>query len=115
MIVCQGIGTASAALVAGRPVLLLPEYLEQLMTLNCLARLGLGIGVARAATADAIRSAARIVIDRPNFRENAERFARRYHGFSPGLPAAAIIGACNKIVGGKPSRTMHTTAVNSNK
>ena len=98
MIICQGIGTASAALVAGRPVLLLPEYLEQIMTLNCLARRGLGAGVARDADADSILSVSRQVLGRPEFRRNAEVFAAYYDGFSPALPVAAIIDVCNDVI-----------------
>jgi UDP:flavonoid glycosyltransferase YjiC (YdhE family) len=96
-VVCQGIGTASAALVAGKPVLLMPEYLEQEMTLHCVDRQKLGVGVSRWASVETVLSALRFVLNNPVCRSRAADFATHYHGYTPDLAAEAVAEGCDAL------------------
>lgn len=99
IVIGQGAGLISAALIAGKPVLQLPAHLEQIMTLHRVASQGLGLGVPREADADTILAILRRVLHEPAFADNAGRFAAHYAGYAPALTAAAIAGSCNAIVG----------------
>ncbi len=99
IVIGQGAGLISAALIAGKPVLQLPAHLEQIMTLHRVARQGLGLGVPREAGADTILAILNRVLHEPAFTDNAGRFAAHYEGYAPALTAAAIAESCNAIVG----------------
>jgi hypothetical protein len=90
IVVCQGIGTIAAALVASRPVLVLPAYVEQMMTLHRVLRQGYGHGVQVKADADAISAALRRLLDDAGCRRNVANFARSYAGYHPSLATEAI-------------------------
>jgi hypothetical protein len=91
IVVCQGIGTIAAALVAARPVLVMPAYVEQMMTLNRVVKQGFGHGVPGGADTDAMTSALRRLLDDAGCRRHAANFSRSYAGYSPSLATAAII------------------------
>jgi hypothetical protein len=90
LVITQGEGTSAAALVAGRPLLLLPEHLEQSMLLYQLARRGLALGLAPTADPASLDTLLRQLIERPAYRERAAAFADHYRGYSPAVAAAAI-------------------------
>lgn len=90
IVVCQGLGTVAAALVAGRPVLVLPVYVEQMMTLHRVARQGYGLGVPADADAETTGAALRRLLDDPSCRRAAGAFSLSYAGYQPGLALTAI-------------------------
>ncbi len=90
LVITQGEGTSAPALVAGRPLLLLPEHLEQSMLIYQLARRGLALGLAPTADPASLDALLRQLIDQPAYRERAAAFARHYRGHSPALAAEAI-------------------------
>ena len=75
-------GTTAAVLLAGKPIVQLPIYLEQVLTALRTVTLGAGRIAARA-DPGAVLEAVREVHSNPNYRAAAERFARRYRQFEP--------------------------------
>jgi bacterioferritin-associated ferredoxin len=98
VVVCYSPNTAAAALLAGRPVLLMPQHVEQAMAADRLARQGLArvlpIGADAAHCAEALRA----VLDEPRYRAAAQRFATRYHGYDPADAAAAVGESCEDLL-----------------
>jgi UDP:flavonoid glycosyltransferase YjiC (YdhE family) len=96
--ICQGHGTLAAALLAGRPVLLLPQHPEQVMLLARVMRQGLGLGVAVDADAAAIAATLQRLLHEPAYTERAQSFAARYHGYEPSIATTAIAEDCCEIL-----------------
>ena len=97
-VVCQGIGTASAALVAGKPVLLMPEYLEQELTLHRIERQDMGIGIPPSADADTALGALRFVLGNAVYRARCAAFSAHYRGYTPSLASEAVANECHTLV-----------------
>jgi len=94
IVACQGSGVVAPALLAGRPVLMLPNPVEQMMTLYRVARQGLGHGVPPEADANAAAAALRRLLDDSARRQSAANFAKRYHGYRPEMATDAILDDC---------------------
>lgn len=103
LVVCQGIGTVSAALVGGRKLVMFPAYLEQEMTLHRVNLGGFGVGLRRDADAARVEAALRYVLDNARIGDAVAAFAARYHGFHPSLPAGAIAEALAALAAGAGS------------
>ncbi len=97
IVACQDIGMVGPALLASRPVLLLPDPVEQMMVLHRLARQGLGHGIPPNADADVVGAAVRRLLDDTATRRRVANFARSYHGYSPALATDAIIEDCLEL------------------
>jgi UDP:flavonoid glycosyltransferase YjiC (YdhE family) len=100
IVACQGSGVVAPALLAGRPVLMLPNPVEQMMTLYRVARQGLGHGLPQEADADAAAAALRRLLDDPPTRLRVANFARSYHGYSPSMATDAITRDCLDLLDG---------------
>lgn len=98
ILACQGSGIVAPALLAGRPVLMLPNPVEQMMTLYRVARQGLGHGLPTEADADQAGAAIRRLLDDPACRQRAANFARSYHGYTPDLATDAMVVNCLKLL-----------------
>lgn len=94
IVACQDIGMVGPALLASRPVLLLPDPIEQMMVLHRLARQGLGHGIPPDADTDAAGAVVRRLLDDTATRRRVANFARSYHGYSPTLATDAVIEDC---------------------
>ena len=99
IVACQGSGVVAPALLAGRPVLLLPNPVEQMMTLYRVARQGLGHGVPAEADTEAAGAAIRRLLDDPACRQRVARFAESYDGYRPSIATDAITAECLEILG----------------
>ena len=97
IVACQDIGMVGPALLASRPVLLLPDPIEQMMILHRLARQGLGHGIPPDADVEAAGAAVRRLLDDTATRRRVANFARSYHGYSPALATDAIIEDCLEL------------------
>ena len=93
-VICQGLATVSAALLAGRPIVQVPDQLEQMMTLHQVVRLGLGAGVLAGANTGSAVTALELLRTDAGYAHRATQFARRYHGFTSGLAADAVAEGC---------------------
>lgn len=82
-------GTTIAMLLAGKPTLQIPLYLEQTLFARRVTQLGAGVG-ALVDQADRFRSGLVQVLEDENIRRAAARFAKRYRNFNPTRQAMAL-------------------------
>lgn len=75
-----GLGTATAALLAGKPQLAIATHMEQLMTGRRLAAQGLGLSVPPGAPSPDWRRLIRQLLDEPRFAAAARVVAERHRG-----------------------------------
>jgi UDP:flavonoid glycosyltransferase YjiC (YdhE family) len=91
------------ALLAGKPVLLLPTQLEQFLIMRRLVRFGAGLGIApEVPNADYAAALAALEADR-GYAEKALDFARRYAGHSRGAALATMVARIEAALA-RPSR-----------
>ncbi len=90
IVICQGLQTHAAALVAGCPVLSLPEHLEQTGIANRLVPQGLCQALAPQASEAEVLAALLALREAPGLRARAEGFAALYHGYKPDIALAAV-------------------------
>jgi UDP:flavonoid glycosyltransferase YjiC (YdhE family) len=100
IVICQGQEVAVPALLAGKPLLMLPVFVEQTMTLHRVATQGLGHGIEPTADATAIDAAVRRLVDDRACRLRAANFARLYDGYRPGIAIDAIADAIDELLTG---------------
>ncbi len=82
-VVCHsGLGTVTATLRAGKPLLLLPAQLEQYLLARNVGKLGAGLTVHPETAAPDFTGALRRLLDEPAFAQGAHALARR-HGSEP--------------------------------
>lgn len=97
--VCHaGHGTVSAMLLAGRPMLLLPMHLEQLLIGRRVAELGAGLYIEDNRWAGDFNGALARLLDDPSYAELARSFSGKYRGKSPKETVSEIIGRCEEII-----------------
>jgi hypothetical protein len=98
LVVCHaGHGTVAAALLAGRPLLLIPDHVEQLL----LARKVVALGVAKMVNPDSRPSFGRLIGDilqHTEFAAAAHEFARKYEHFAGVTPQRAIAARCEELM-----------------
>jgi hypothetical protein len=86
IVVCQSAEVGGPALLSGKPLLMLPVFVEQMMTLHRVATQGLGHGISPNSDAAAIDAALRQLVDENGShwacRGRAANFGRRYKGFN---------------------------------
>jgi len=99
IVICQRHEAAVLALLAGKMLLMLPVFLEQMMTLRRLAEQGLAHGVEPNANATAIDAAIRRLVDDSACRLRAVNFARTYDGYRPGIAIDAIADEIDDLFG----------------
>jgi UDP:flavonoid glycosyltransferase YjiC (YdhE family) len=99
IVICQGHEVAVPALLAGKPLLMLPVFVEQMMTLHRVAKQGLGHGVEPNADAATIDAAVRRLVDDRGCRLRAVNFARTYDGYRPGIAIDAVADGIDESLG----------------
>jgi len=98
LVICQGSGTTAAALLAGKPVLILSQHLEQMLTGLHVANRGLGSFVTGDAKAPNYRQIVRQLLSDSDCSERARRFAEKYASFDQGAQLDAIVARCEELV-----------------
>jgi UDP-N-acetylglucosamine:LPS N-acetylglucosamine transferase len=92
-----GAGTLAAFLLSGKPLLLLPLQLEQLLSSRNVANLGAGICVAPEIKKPNFRSLISDLLSHRKYTLAAEDFAKKYASFSPGKQALDIGNRCEAL------------------
>jgi hypothetical protein len=100
IVICQAQEVAVPALLAGKPLLMLPVFVEQMMTLHRVAAQGLGHGIEPNADASAVDAAVRRLVDDRACRLRAVNFARLYEGYRPGIAVDAVADAIDEMLTG---------------
>jgi hypothetical protein len=98
LVITQGINTITAALLAGRPVICLPEHLEQTATAARIIRQGFGLAIAPESGAGEMVRVLRRVMDDPGFATRAHGFANHYHGYGVEMTLDAIVEECDAVL-----------------
>jgi UDP:flavonoid glycosyltransferase YjiC (YdhE family) len=92
-----GAGTIAQSLLAGVPMLLVPEHAEQYLSALQVANLGAGVLVGLKQEDKDIARALEQLLENPAYRESARRIAARYQSFNrddAANTAASIIAQC---------------------
>ena len=90
-VVCHASHQMTAqALLAGKPVLLLPTQLEQFLIMRRLVRFGAGLGVAPEVPDTDYAAALEALAENPGYTAKAREFAARYAGHSRGAALATM-------------------------
>jgi UDP:flavonoid glycosyltransferase YjiC (YdhE family) len=94
-----GVGTVEALVTAGKPVLALPQQLEQLMTAKRLLALGAGLVVEPKESRDYGRILRRL-LDEPSFTAAAQAVAARHVDDDPAQRVMRIAERCEELLSG---------------
>jgi UDP:flavonoid glycosyltransferase YjiC (YdhE family) len=98
-VLCQsGSGTVATVLHAGKPVIMLPMHMEQLLFARRVQALGAGIYLTEDRLDQLVTTVQR-VIERPSFAEAARSFARRYSWPEGNRVAETIARRCVELAG----------------
>ncbi len=96
--ICHAGGTAQALVTAGKPVLLLPQHLEQMMTSKCVEALGAGLVVDFERPSPYYGGLLRRLLEQPSFTAAAQAMANRHAGDDPSLRVAHIADRCEELI-----------------
>ena len=92
MVVCHASHQMTAqALLAGKPVLLLPTQLEQFLIMRRLVRYGAGLGIAPEVPNADYPSALKALAEKREYAAKAREFAERYAGHSRAAALATMV------------------------
>lgn len=103
-----GHGAASACLMAGVPMLLVPQLAEQLMTVYNFERLGIGKGVKSDEVGTRFEAEFAKMVRSRSCRENAKRLSRKYAGYDQEVTVRTICDAIEKTAAGHEARSGST-------
>ncbi|MDY3556983.1 hypothetical protein R5W24_006165 [Gemmata sp. JC717] len=93
-----GLGTAEAALLAGRPQLLLPEHLEHQLYASAAHRLGVAHYLAGTYPASDVAEGMRQLLDDPAFARRAAEVAADLRRRWPDGSLGTIVGRCRELL-----------------
>ena len=95
LVVCHGSHQMTAqALLAGKPLLLLPTQLEQFLTMRRVVRFGAGLGVLQEAQTPDFAAAIAELSGKPGYAARANEFAARYREHDRGSALATMVKRC---------------------
>jgi hypothetical protein len=98
IVVCQSQEVVAPALLAGKPVLMLPVFVEQMMILHRVAQQGLGHGVAPDSDVAVLDGALRRLVDDRACRLRAVNFGRGYDGYQPADAVEAVADGIHELL-----------------
>jgi hypothetical protein len=91
IVICQSADAAIPALLNGKPLLMLPVFVEQMMTLHRVASQGMGHGLSPDSDAAELDAALRRLVDDSVCRQHAANFGRSYNGYTPDIALDAVV------------------------
>lgn len=86
-----GIGTLSPCLLAGVPMMLVPQNVEQHLISKRVEVMGAGVVLENQRRQDDFAEALGRLTNEPDYRKNAESFQTKYAGFDPGKAASLVV------------------------
>lgn len=92
-----GLSTVAALLLAGKPVLLFPQQLEQTMFARSVEALGAAVAIPEAAAGQFPRLVKRALAD-GSLRAKAEEFAARHRGYDQATAIRAVADRCEALL-----------------
>lgn len=99
LMVCHGgDATVAAALLAGKPLMVLPMHAEQYGAAQNVERLGAGLNVAPDNYKPDYRKLFKRLLSEPAFTQKAQDFAEKYSGFDSAVQIAQIADRCEELL-----------------
>ena len=99
LMVCHGgDATVSAALLAGKPLMVLPMHAEQYGTAKNVERLGAGLNVAPENYKPDYRRLLKRLLNEASFTRQAQAFATKYSGFDSVVQIEQIADRCEQLL-----------------
>jgi UDP:flavonoid glycosyltransferase YjiC (YdhE family) len=99
LVICHGSHQMTAqALLAGKPLLMLPTQLEQFLIMRRVVRFGAGLGIDSAAPGADYASAVGALAQEPGYAARAREFAQRYARHDPAAAQATIVARCEAAI-----------------
>lgn len=99
LMVCHGgDATVSAALLAGKPLMVLPMHAEQYGMAQNVERLGAGLNVAPENYKPDYRKIFKRLLHEPSFTQQAQAFAEKYSGFDSAVQIEQIADRCEQLL-----------------
>ncbi len=99
LMVCHGgDATVSAALLAGKPLMVLPMHAEQYGTAQNVDRLGAGLNVAPENYKPDYRRLFKRLLSEASFTRQAQAFAEKYSGFDSVVQIEQIADRCEQLI-----------------
>jgi UDP:flavonoid glycosyltransferase YjiC (YdhE family) len=95
-----GLGTVSAMLLAGTPMLLFPTHQEQFLLASAVVRLGAGILVMDAGQEPDLRKWIMSLIAQPSYVAAAAAFQEKYRGFHQAQQLEQLVARCEQLLRG---------------
>lgn len=92
-----GMGTVSAMLIGGKPILVAPTQIEQTVTARNIEKAGLGLAIREDFSRYPPAGLIRRLIEDPGYRKRTEAFAARYAHHSPQRTVQQIADRCETI------------------
>ncbi|MGZ8265955.1 MAG: glycosyltransferase [Burkholderiales bacterium] len=96
-----GHGTVSAMLLAGVPMVLYPNHVEQMLVSQNVAKLGACPALAPRPTAEDVAASTESVLRDTRYRQSANAFASKYAGFDPHRVVDSIAGRIEHRLAGR--------------
>lgn len=93
-----GLGTVSAMLLAGTPMLLLPTHQEQFLLASAVVRLGAGILVMDAGQEPDLQKWIMALIAQPGYAAAAAAFQEKYRGFHQARQLDQLVARCEQVL-----------------
>lgn len=101
MAICHsGQGTVAAFLLAGVPMVLFPNHLEQLLVARSAVKLGAAVMPKPGAKEVPYAKMMDVVLNQPSYKESAVKFAEKYKGFDLGQQAKHIASSFERMLEG---------------
>ena len=93
-----GLGTVSAMLLAGTPMLLFPTHQEQFLLASAVVRLGAGILVMDAGQEPDLQQWITTLIAQPGYAAAAAAFQEKYRGFNQAQQLELLVARCEQLL-----------------
>lgn len=99
LVVTYGTGTMHDALSRGRPLLVCPQNVEQLLAGSRVAALGAGLVLPGGTPVNAIAQVIQILLSEAKYRIAAKRFSERYSGVTAASAVQAVVDLVERVIG----------------
>jgi UDP:flavonoid glycosyltransferase YjiC (YdhE family) len=99
VVICHGSHQMTAqALLAGKPLLMLPTQLEQFLIMQRVVRFGAGLGIDMMAPRADFAAAIAALTQNRGFAQKAREFAQRYAGHDRDAGLRTIVARCEAAI-----------------
>lgn len=95
----SGVGTGTAALLAGSPVLLIPNHIEQYSVAKRITELGAGILVEPKQKKVNFKQLLKTILENPSYSNNAKAFSEKYKDFDAQKTVEKLADRCEQQLG----------------